>query len=107
VSVLAARHQSIRLVGYRQFKEGQTSGGRVRPRVLGRTHIGNARALLLRIAPYPEGGVHGGHFAIVWNLHAAGYVISVHFLSPPARSDVTKLLVTMAEHTTVISRSRR
>lgn len=49
------------------------------PRVLRRVNIGGHRGLLLRQAAYPNGGVHGGHIAAIWNQGANGHVLSLHF----------------------------
>ena len=36
-------------------------------------------ALLLTVAGFPAGGIHGGHVAVVWNQGSDGYVLSMHF----------------------------
>jgi hypothetical protein len=52
---------------------------RIRLRLSRRTTVAAHPALILRVADYPDGGVHGGHVAAVWNQGGAGYVLSVHF----------------------------
>jgi hypothetical protein len=42
--------------------------------------------LLPRVADYPDGGVHGGHLAVVWNQGQAGYALSTHFAEHSRRS---------------------
>jgi hypothetical protein len=55
-------------------------GGRpVRLTVLRRVQVGGRPGLLLRVRPYPAGGVHGGHVVALWNANGRGYVVSVHF----------------------------
>jgi hypothetical protein len=48
-------------------------------RVVERTTVGAARALVVRAPPYPAGGVHGGHVIVLWNRRGRGYVVSLHF----------------------------
>jgi hypothetical protein len=55
-------------------------GGKpVRLKVLRRTSVAGRRALLMRVAPYPAGGLHGGHVVALWNDGGRGYVVSLHF----------------------------
>ena len=51
-----------------------------------RTTVGRAPALLLRVADYPDGGVHGGHLALVWNQDGSGYTLSLHFADRSRRT---------------------
>ena len=51
----------------------------VRLRVLRRARVAGHAALLLLAAPYPDGGVHGGHTVVVWNQHGDGYTLTMHF----------------------------
>ena len=51
----------------------------VRPRVLSVTSVRGRRALLLAVDPFPRGGLHGGHYAIVWNEGGGGYAMSLHY----------------------------
>ena len=41
--------------------------------------IAHNPALLIQVAHYPRGGIHGGHIAVVWNQNGNGYVVSLHF----------------------------
>jgi hypothetical protein len=36
-------------------------------------------AIVLRAAPYPAGGLHGGHVIVLWNAGGHGRVVSLHF----------------------------
>lgn len=54
----------------------------VRLRSLRRTTVAGHRALLLRAAGFPGGGIHGGHLVVVWNQDGTGSVMSMHFRSP-------------------------
>jgi hypothetical protein len=54
-------------------------GQPVRLRVLSRIAVAGRPALLLRVKPYPAGGVHGGHVVVLWNASGRGYVVSLHF----------------------------
>lgn len=49
------------------------------PRMLAHATVDGHRALLLEVAPFPAGGVHGGHLVALWNQGAAGYLVSMHF----------------------------
>jgi hypothetical protein len=40
----------------------------------------------LQQAGYPNGGVHGGHIAAIWNQGPNGYVLSLHFTEQPHAS---------------------
>jgi hypothetical protein len=66
------------LIGARPGKEHGTFAP-VRLKLLRRTTVDGRPALLLRVAGYPNGGVHGGHLAIVWNQGDNGYTLSMHF----------------------------
>ena len=48
-------------------------------RIVERTTVGPAPALVLQAPPYPAGGVHGGHVVILWNSGPHGYAVSLHF----------------------------
>lgn len=79
----------LRLIGTTSLVPGQTKAARERARlrVLRRARIGSAPALVLRNAPYPAGGIHGGHISIIWNAHGAGYVVSGHAVASAQRPD--------------------
>jgi hypothetical protein len=55
----------------------------VRLDVVGRSHVGRSRALVLRAADFPDGGIHGGHLGVIWNEAGSGYTLTIHF-SPKA-----------------------
>jgi hypothetical protein len=40
--------------------------------------VHDARAVVVRQPPYPEGGLHGGHVIVLWNEDGHGYFVSVH-----------------------------
>ncbi len=69
-------------------------------RVLRPVRVATHPALLLRAAPYPYGGVHGGHLVAVWNQRGAGHVLSLHFApgapGPPRRHEVVLLAAATA-----------
>lgn len=74
------------LIGAKPLRPGQpgaTTPIPVRPRVLRRVVIAGHRGLVVQAAIYPEGGVHGGHIAAIWNQGTAGYVLSLHFTERP------------------------
>jgi hypothetical protein len=73
--------RDLGLIGSESRKRGQRSlrERRIRPRLIRRTTVSTHSALLLRVADYPDGGVHGGHLAVVWNQGEAGYALSIHF----------------------------
>ena len=72
-------------------------------RIEAKLEVDGARALVLRVPPYPGGGIHGGHYAIVWNRGGHGYVLSLHLYRgdsaydgyprplPPRGSDIRAL----------------
>jgi hypothetical protein len=76
------------LIGAGPLRPGQpstttTTPTRVPPRILRHIHIGAHAGLLLQEASYPNGGVHGGHLAAIWNQNDNGYVLSLHFTEAP------------------------
>jgi hypothetical protein len=74
-----SRGDDLRLVGAEPLQPGGSSTPRlVRPRALKRTRVARHPALLLRVADYPAGGLHGGHLAVVWNQDGLGHLASVH-----------------------------
>jgi hypothetical protein len=50
-----------------------------RATVVRRARVGHFPAIVIRLAPYPTGGVHGGHVVALWNERGRGYLISFHF----------------------------
>lgn len=70
----------LSLVGQTALKPGQTWRDQqyVRPRVVRRVRVAGHPGLLLAIAPYPDGGLHGGHLVAIWNQNDSGYALSVH-----------------------------
>jgi hypothetical protein len=91
------------LIGARPLKPGQTQFSPVRPEVLRPASIAGHRGLLLRIPGYPDGGLHGGHLAAIWNQNRDGYVVSAHFEEPVSAvtaqhvGEVLKLAAIMSE----------
>jgi hypothetical protein len=79
--------RDLGLVGAKPLNPGQPPGHehRVRPKLLRRTTVRRNPALLLAVARYPDGGVHGGHLAVVWNQGDDGYTLSLHFTARGAR----------------------
>jgi hypothetical protein len=76
-----SRYRDLRLIGLKGLRPGQTTFERVPLSLLRRARVDGRPGLLLKAAPFPTGGVHGGHIAVVWNQGDAGYAISIHFLS--------------------------
>jgi hypothetical protein len=85
------------LVARRSLKPGQKRAPLQLPRVAAQVSVGRRPALLCVIAPYPDGGIHGGHYVVVWDRGNAGYVMSFHYPRgdrrlKPRGSDVRALL---------------
>lgn len=74
------------LVGAKALAPGQSwdDQQRVALGVRRRTRVAGHPALLLGVEGYPDGGVHGGHLAAVWNQGGGGYAVTLHF-APDAR----------------------
>jgi hypothetical protein len=86
------------LIGSKPLRPGQPSTTppiAVAPRVLRRVDIGGHRGLLLQEATFPDGGVHGGHIAAIWNQGTDGYVLSLHFTEQPHASIATWQQITI------------
>jgi hypothetical protein len=47
-----------------------------------RATVGGAEAVVVRARPYPEGGLHGGHVIVLWNMSGRGHLVSLHFRLP-------------------------
>jgi hypothetical protein len=69
------------LVGTKPLKPGQSAKDQqyVRLRVVRRARVAGHAGLVLTAAPYPNGGVHGGHTVAVWNEEGNGYTLTMHF----------------------------
>lgn len=80
--------RDLGLVGAKPLKPGQRreQQQRVRLKLVRRSIVGEHPALLLEVADYPEGGVHGGHLAVVWNQGRDGYLLSMHFAEHSTRT---------------------
>ena len=89
VTSAARPGDDLRLIGNTSLMPGQTAADRERVglRVLRRARIASEPALVLRNAPYPIGGIHGGHISIVWNADGAGYAVTGHAVASPERPD--------------------
>lgn len=76
--------RDLGLVGAKPLKPGQRHDEqrRVRLKLVGRSSLGKHPALLLKVTDYPDGGVHSGHLAIIWNEGNHGYTLSLHFAEP-------------------------
>lgn len=87
--------RSLRLVANPPLVSGQAPRTS-HPLVLGPTHVRGRPGVLLRVLPFPEGGLHGGSYALVWNERGNGYVVSLHWRSgdlgrPPSSRQVAVL----------------
>src|SRR4051794_29398860 len=69
---ISTRLRTISIRGGGRFVQERPS------RLLGWATVGGERAAILRAAPYPQGGLHGGHVLVLWNEGDHGYVVSVH-----------------------------
>jgi len=65
------------------------------PRRLATVTIAGGRAAVYQAAPYPQGGLHGGHVVVLWNAHGRGRLVSVHAVGLPRR-EVIRLAVAIA-----------
>ena len=50
-------------------------------RILMHAQVNGGPALVLTAASYPVGGISSEHIIVLWNWHAHGYLISLHFAS--------------------------
>jgi hypothetical protein len=86
---------SLRLVANPPLESGKQP--RIaRPHVLGPFEVRGRKGLLLRSDPFPEGGFHGGAYAVVWNEGGAAYAVSLRFPrgergEPPRRAELGEL----------------
>jgi hypothetical protein len=86
---------SLRLVANPPLESGKQPRI-VQPHVLGPFAVRGHDGLLLRSDPFPEGGFHGGAYAVVWNERGAGYAVSLRFPrgergQPPGRAELREL----------------
>jgi hypothetical protein len=66
------------------------------PRRLLTTRIGGRRAAVFQAARYPQGGLHGGHVAVVWTASSGhGLIVSLHGSGIP-RPGVVRLALAVA-----------
>jgi hypothetical protein len=65
------------------------------PRRLATTRVAGARAAVYLAAPYPQGGLHGGHVVVLWNAGGRGHLVSLHSVGLPRR-EVVRLAVAVA-----------
>jgi hypothetical protein len=61
-------------------------------RILMHAQVNGAPALILTADPYPGGGISSGHKIVLWNWHAHGYLISLHFASYPIATRIATAL---------------
>jgi hypothetical protein len=94
--------RDLRLIGSGMPAPGKTSAPPIRLIAVMRTKVGNAAALLVRSRHFPAGGIHGGHYSLIWNERGNGYVVSLHFPSgdhgrPPTRREERLLRAVAAD----------
>jgi hypothetical protein len=71
--------RDLGLVGSKPQRPGRPDADRtVRARVVRRIAVAGHPGLVLTAAPFPDGGVHGGHTIAMWNQRGHGYVLSLH-----------------------------
>lgn len=70
------RADPLRLVPLGPLKPGGTE---TFPRHRVRTLARSGDTVVLRLPPYPAGGIHGGHVAALRTIGGASYAVSVHF----------------------------
>ncbi len=69
----------------------------IRLRVVERTTVAAAPAIVVQVAAYPNAGIQKGHYAIIWNRGTNGYELSFHYLPrgesglPPTPAEVQAL----------------
>ncbi len=93
----------LRIVGYGGLSEGESgTPPRVRPDFYGRAAVKGRQALVLHARKYPDGGVHGEHFIIVWNIAGNGYAMSLHYVEPPQRRRLIRTLEYVASQMAIV-----
>jgi hypothetical protein len=83
------------LIGAKPLKPGEHVFPPVFPTLIRRIAVHGHQGLLLVIAPFPNGGVHGGHIAAIWDQGGHGYAISLHFreaVSAPTASEESTVI---------------
>lgn len=76
----ARMKRDLGLIGVKPLSPGGSpTEQRVRLRLLRRVRVAQHPGLLLRVALYPVGGVHGGHIVAIWNQEGSGYALTMHF----------------------------
>ena len=65
-----------------------------RKKLLRRTKVGRARALVLESPPHPRGGINGGHVDVLWNGDGRGHLVSLHFQGYPQRDRIAAAIGT-------------
>jgi len=65
-----------------------------RKKLLRRTKVGLAPALVLQSPPYPRGGINGGHVSVLWNSDGRGHLVSLHFAGYPLRDRIAAAIGT-------------
>lgn len=96
--------RDLGLVGTKPLKPGQRWDEQpVRLKLRRHAKVTRHPALLLKVADYPDGGVHGGHLAVVWNQGRNGYALSLHFAERSKRKRAEQEAV-LLEAATAMSR---
>ena len=95
--------RDLGLVGATPLKPGQRWDEQrpVRPKLPRDVKVARHPALLLKVADYPDGGVHGGHLVVVWNQGWNGYVLSLHFAEWSERKRAEQEAVLLEAATTM------
>ena len=96
--VKARRVSDLGLIGSKPQAPGEQGSyfAPARLRVLRTTKVADRAALLLVAEPFPAGGVHGGHIAVVWNQGGAGYALTLHFVDESTPDDLSENMVLRA-----------
>lgn len=76
------------------------------PRRLAVVRVGGARATVYAAAPYPQGGLHGGHVAVLWNAGGHGHIVSLHAVGM-RRREVAALAIALARSVSATPSARR
>ena len=88
---------ALRLIGARPLKPGDREASRVRAKVMRRSKVRDQKALILRIEPYPTGGLHGGHLVVLFNRATASYAVSLHWSDARLSEERVEQLLVSAE----------